>query len=689
MFHERLREYKKSVNNIENDLNLLRSKQEGNRQVSGDLLQKDNNRVFELSSDPPKYENVCLGKVLIGNNTEKSDETKSKVSYCSQSLKSNDSSTKDEYVKNLRNVDFRRKRELIISNEYIANKNQRTNDDDFFAFDSYVKSSFNSRNEHPFNNKEFENRYKKNQNAPNNGFVSRKNITSYKFYDTLGVQLGSNISEIKRSYRKKATKYHPDKLKRNKLTETKYNEYLEKFQEIQEAYEILSNPNKKGLYDEYGDEILKYGIFESLNGLKEVNFNINAESNSGSSSFAGSLDLDKTEKQNRTINSKITKYVGGGKPFNGNNGVGYNINLAIDKNNGHGDLDFEWKVYWQRLLIELFIIPVLRNNCLELRDVGGMNISVSGYGELIRNSQRYLRNMKNFSEMLFSNPISLFLNTDSYIKTNFKREDRRGMEAGGRNSLFSRLTEKLSLEECDNSEGNNESSNIRFNNIQMVCGTAVGNAGEIKCNERFSINGLNLNDIGKLGENLSGLIFGESSESWEKLLKLAKTGIYSNYDGYSGSLKRRLKSIQNEYNWIVLIFVSEEFLPLSDQELLLELYTAEDTNPRSSSLLESTQDETEEQNNKNEEIIDCTTDFKSLSLFPCLIFRPKRSENKISEEDNIFDKTPCGVSREDIVYTRPSRSQIKMVCQVLEFVFQLDETGFHVLNDKSCKLITN
>ncbi|KAK6588972.1 DnaJ domain-containing protein [Cryptosporidium xiaoi] len=689
MFHERLREYKKSVSNIEHDLDLLRSKQEGSRQVSGDLLQKDNNSVFELSSARPKYENVCLGKILIGNNTEKSDETKSKVSYCSQSLKSNDSSTKDEYVKNLRNMDCRRKRELIISNDYIAKKNQRTNDDDFFAFDSYLKSSFNSINQHSFKNKEFENGYKNNQNVPNKGFVSRNNITSYKFYDILGVHLGSNISEIKSSYRKKATKYHPDKLKRNKLTETKYNEYLEKFQEIQEAYEILSNPNKKGLYDEYGDEILKYGIFESLNGLKEVNFNINTESNSGSSSFVGSIDLDKTGKQNRAINSKITEYVDRGKSFSGNNGDGSNINLAIDKNNGNDDLDFEWKVYWQRLLIELFIIPVLRNNCLELRDVGGMNVSVLGYRELIKNSQRYLRNMKNFSEILFSNPITLFLNTDSYIKTNFKREDSRGMEAGGRNSLFSRLTEKLGLEKCDNDEGNNESSNIGFNNIQIVCGTAIGNAGEIKCNESFSINGLNLNDIGKLGENLSGLIFGESSESWEKLLKLAKTGVYSNYDGFSGSLKRRLKSIQNEYNWIVLVFVSEEFLPLSDQELLLEHYTLEDTNPRSSSLPESTQDETEEQHNKNEAIIDCTTDFKSLSLFPCLIFRPKRSENKSNEEDNIFDKTPCGVSREDIVYTRPSGSQIKMACQVLEFVFQLDETGFNVLNDKSCRLIAN
>jgi len=68
-------------------------------------------------------------------------------------------------------------------------------------------------------------------------------------YKTLGVAKGANEKEIKKAYRKMAMKFHPDK---NKSAGAE-----EKFKGIAEAYEILSDPKKKEIYDQYGYEGLK------------------------------------------------------------------------------------------------------------------------------------------------------------------------------------------------------------------------------------------------------------------------------------------------------------------------------------------------------------------------------------------------------------------------------------------------
>jgi molecular chaperone DnaJ len=65
------------------------------------------------------------------------------------------------------------------------------------------------------------------------------------YYDILGVSKGSSADEIKKAYRKLAIKYHPDKNPNDKSAE-------DKFKEAAEAYEILSNPEKKQRYDHYG-----------------------------------------------------------------------------------------------------------------------------------------------------------------------------------------------------------------------------------------------------------------------------------------------------------------------------------------------------------------------------------------------------------------------------------------------------
>ena len=65
------------------------------------------------------------------------------------------------------------------------------------------------------------------------------------FYETLGVAKNASEDEIKKSYRKLAMKYHPDRNPDSKESE-------EKFKEVKEAYEMLTNPEKREAYDRYG-----------------------------------------------------------------------------------------------------------------------------------------------------------------------------------------------------------------------------------------------------------------------------------------------------------------------------------------------------------------------------------------------------------------------------------------------------
>ena len=68
--------------------------------------------------------------------------------------------------------------------------------------------------------------------------------TKRDFYEVLGVKKDASAAEIKKAYRQLALKYHPDK--------NKSKDAVKKFKEISESYEILSNPQKKKQYDQFG-----------------------------------------------------------------------------------------------------------------------------------------------------------------------------------------------------------------------------------------------------------------------------------------------------------------------------------------------------------------------------------------------------------------------------------------------------
>ncbi|MDG2396587.1 MAG: DnaJ C-terminal domain-containing protein [Flavobacteriaceae bacterium] len=118
------------------------------------------------------------------------------------------------------------------------------------------------------------------------------------FYDILGISKNATSSDIKKAYRKKAIQFHPDKNPGDKNAE-------KEFKKAAEAYEVLSNPDKKSRYDQYG-----HSAFE------------------GSQGFGGGMDMEDIFSQFGDIFGSAFGGFGGGG-FSGGERKSKGSNLRI------------------------------------------------------------------------------------------------------------------------------------------------------------------------------------------------------------------------------------------------------------------------------------------------------------------------------------------------------------------------
>lgn len=127
------------------------------------------------------------------------------------------------------------------------------------------------------------------------------------YYEVLGIQRNANDTEIKKAYRKLALQYHPDRNPDDKEAE-------DKFKEASEAYSVLADKDKRGIYDQYGHE-----------GLKGTGRGFNDFSSFSDSIFSGFEDI---------LGSFFGFGGGGGGRGSGarrGRDMGYELNLSMEE----------------------------------------------------------------------------------------------------------------------------------------------------------------------------------------------------------------------------------------------------------------------------------------------------------------------------------------------------------------------
>src|SRR5215510_11748576 len=89
--------------------------------------------------------------------------------------------------------------------------------------------------------------------------------TKADYYELLGVGRNANAEELKKAYRQAALRYHPDRNPGDKAAE-------EKFKELSEAYQVLSDAEKRAQYDRYGHAAFEQGGAGFSGGFDFTNF---------------------------------------------------------------------------------------------------------------------------------------------------------------------------------------------------------------------------------------------------------------------------------------------------------------------------------------------------------------------------------------------------------------------------------
>jgi len=134
---------------------------------------------------------------------------------------------------------------------------------------------------------------------------------SKDYYKILGVEKNASSEEVKKAFRKLAHKYHPDKKDGDE----------QKFKEINEAYQVLSNSEKRQKYDQYGSTFDQMGGFGG--GMNWDDFMRAARGQGGSSGFSNMGDLG-------DILGDILGGFGGGRARNTGRGRDIEVSMTID-----------------------------------------------------------------------------------------------------------------------------------------------------------------------------------------------------------------------------------------------------------------------------------------------------------------------------------------------------------------------
>lgn len=166
---------------------------------------------------------------------------------------------------------------------------------------------------------------------------------SKSLYETLGISSGASEAEIKKAYRKLARQYHPD-VNKDPGAE-------DKFKEINAAYEVLSDKEKRAQYDTYGDQMFggqNFHDFANSQGgnvdLDDILKNIFGQGGAGGfggfggSGFGGGGFNSRAQQQNLDIESKITipfnVAIMGGKHSVSLQGSSFDIKIPAGINSG-------------------------------------------------------------------------------------------------------------------------------------------------------------------------------------------------------------------------------------------------------------------------------------------------------------------------------------------------------------------
>ncbi len=105
-----------------------------------------------------------------------------------------------------------------------------------------------------------------------------------RLYDALGVKPDADVSTIKKAYRKLAKQYHPDKNPDDAKAEAR-------FKEVSAAYEVLSDRERRALYDEFGEDALKQG-FDAEKARAYAQWSNQAGGGFGAQGFGGAQGFD-------------------------------------------------------------------------------------------------------------------------------------------------------------------------------------------------------------------------------------------------------------------------------------------------------------------------------------------------------------------------------------------------------------